>query len=475
MSLGTLLERPQPGRQPATLPPPARTQPPAAPPPSTRPGRPAPSRDLFVDLVRVGAVVVIVVLHWLMPVLDYADVTLTTANAFATGNAWAITWVSQVMPLIFFAGGAAAAISLPRRWARQRNTPATTASWVADRLRRLIVPVLPLAAGWLLVPAVLVAIGIPDQPVQVAAELVGRLLWFLGAYLVLVTLTPVLLRLHDRFRGREVVVLALGAIAVDWLRFGWLDGAGWVGFLNVVLVWGAVYQVGVHYGRGRRWSAARSAAAFAIGLVTLTAAVAFGPYPASMIGMPGEPVSNMNPPTAVLLALAAAQLGALLAVRRLLVRWAARPPVTAMLGWVSSRMMTIYLWHTPALVLVAGVAVLGFGLTTPVPFSAEWRTAVPLWLAVLTAVLAMLVQFAARFEAAIGPVARETRPIRVAAAMALAAGSLVVLTVGGFSRDMRLWPLAATLGVAAAVGLASGRSHPPAGWVRAAAKARVEA
>jgi hypothetical protein len=297
MSLGTLLERPQPGRQPATLPPPARTQPPAAPPPSTRPGRPAPSRDLFVDLVRVGAVVVIVVLHWLMPVLDYADGTLTTANAFATGSAWAITWVSQVMPLIFFAGGAAAAISLPRRWARQRHTPATTASWVADRLRRLIVPVLPLAAVWLLVPAVLVAIGIPDQPVQVAAELVGRLLWFLGAYLVLVALTPVLLRLHDRFRGREVVVLALGAIAVDWLRFGWLDGAGWVGFLNVVLVWGAVYQVGVHYGRGRRWSAARSAAASAIGLVTVAAAVAFGPYPASMIGMPGEPVSNMNPPT----------------------------------------------------------------------------------------------------------------------------------------------------------------------------------
>jgi hypothetical protein len=434
-----------------------------------------PPRDLFIDLLRVGAIVVIVAQHWLMPVLAYDGETLATGNAFAASGGWAITWAGQVMPLIFFAGGAAAAISLPGRRDRDGRTAATTRGWLADRLHRLVAPVLPLAAVWLPLPALLVAAGVPSQPVQIAADLVGRLLWFLAAYLVLVVLTPVLLRARDRWRGAEVAVLALGAVGVDVVRFGWLDGAAWLGYANVLLVWGAVYQVGVHYGGGRRWAGRRCAAVAAAGLLATVVAVATGPYPASMIGMPGEPLSNMNPPTAVLLTLAAAQLGGLLAVRPLLVQWAVRPPVTAMLGWVSRRMMTIYLWHTPALVLVAGVAVIGLGLSTPAPFSAQWRNAAPLWLAALTAVLAVLVQLAARFEAPITTLASGRGIVRLAAATALAGGGLLMLTVGGFGQHMRLWPLAATLGVAAAVGLASGRSHLPTGWVRAAGKARVEA
>lgn len=446
--------------------------------PAVRPADPAhrrPPRDQFIDVLRAAAIVVIVVQHWLMPVLTYGDGRLITGNAFAVPGGWVITWFSQVMPLIFFAGGAAAAISLDSRRQRHGTGHDTSAGWLADRLHRLARPVLPLALAWLPLPYLLDAVGVPSQPVQLAAELVGRLLWFLAAYVVLVSLTPLLLRAASRFGGAEVAALAAAAVAVDVLRFGWLDGAIPIGYFNVLLVWGAIYQAGVHYGRGRIGSPQRAAATAVAGVLVLTVAVAAGPYPASMIGMPGEPMSNMNPPTAVLLALAAAQLGALVAVRAVLLRWARRRPVTAALGWISSRMMTIYLWHTPALVLVAGVAVVGFGYSMPDPFGADWREVAPLWLAALTATLAVLVRLAERFEHAM-PVARNRPGItRLTCATALIGGGLLILSAIGFNPAMQPWPTAAVVALGVGVGLASGGIHPLAGWGQTVQKARLDA
>jgi hypothetical protein len=151
-----------------------------------------PSRDRFIDLLRATAIITIVCLHWLMPVVSYDDGVLSTANALATGAGWAITWVAQVMPLIFFAAGAAAAVSLDAR--RRRPGPGATSAWVAERLHRIGRPVIPLAAVWLALPYLLIAAGLPAQPVEIASALVGRLLWFLAAYVLLIILTPALLR-----------------------------------------------------------------------------------------------------------------------------------------------------------------------------------------------------------------------------------------------------------------------------------------
>lgn len=128
-----------------------------------------PRRDPFIDLIRVLAIGVVVLEHWLFPVLafDPASGQLAAGNALASPGAWLTTWLGQVMPLVFFAGGAANAIS----WSGcARAGAGTRRGWYADRVRRLAWPVLALAAVWLPLPHVLVALGVPAQPVELAAD-----------------------------------------------------------------------------------------------------------------------------------------------------------------------------------------------------------------------------------------------------------------------------------------------------------------
>ncbi|GAA0983438.1 acyltransferase [Acrocarpospora macrocephala] len=363
-------------------------------------------RDRFIDMLRVFGIVLVVVQHWSMPVLLYADGRLTTGNALAAIPL--VTWLSQVMPLVFFAGGAANAIS----WRKGGD------GWVARRVGRLGWPVLPLAAVWLPLPYLLGWLGVPEQPVEVAARIVGQLLWFLAVYLVAVVATPYLIRM----RAAVVLpVLAGGAVAMDVIRFAGFEPAG---YLNVVFVWLAVHQIGFLYAEGRlAWLSGRRAAGLAVaGFGMVAALVAAGPYPMSMIGMPGA-ISNMAPPSACLLALFAGQLGLAMLLRPALNRVAARPGPGALLEWLAPRMMTIYLWHMPALVAVAGVAVVGFGLDTPAIGSAEWWALTPCWLFCLGVLLAALVRVLGRFE---------QPPAWVGGSAVLVGGGLTALMITGF-------------------------------------------
>jgi hypothetical protein len=261
--------------------------------------------------------------------------------------------------------------------------------------------------------------------------------------------------------------LAAAAVVVDLVRFNLLDGAHAVGFANILFVWATVYQAGIAYASGTlTWARGRRAVAVAAGGLAMAAlAVALGPYPGSMIGMPGEPVSNMSPPTAVLLAISALQLGVALSLRPGIERWASRGPVAAGLGWLSARLMTIYVWHMPALIVVAGIAVVGFGWATPPLLSAEWRAAMPLWLACLAAVLTGLVRLFGRFE---HPMAGAPLPTawRVRLATVLIGLGLLSLTTSGFSPGLVLQPHGpAAAGLAVALGTAALRS-PRAGLGR---------
>lgn len=360
-------------------------------------GAPPHTRDRFLDLIRTLAVVGVVVQHWTMPVLGYSDGTLTTGNALATPGWWVVTWLSQVMPLVFFAGGAANLISLRRAQGAGADTGTSTRNWLAARLRRLLLPVLPLLAVWLVVPTVLRDLGVPEQPVAVGGAIAAQLLWFLAVYLLAIVTTPLMAAAHRRFGFAVVPALALVAVAVDVARFG---DVPLVGYANAVFVWLAAAQLGFQYVDGvlGRLSTCRSLVLSAAGFGATALLVAFGPYAQSMIGMPGAPVSNMSPPNVALVGLAAGQVGLVLAMRPLLTRVAARRPVAAALSWAGPRFMSIYLWHMPALIVVAGVAVVALGYTTPDPGTVGWLAMVPVWLAATAAVLAVLVRVAGRFE-----------------------------------------------------------------------------
>ncbi len=384
---------------------------------------PAPAgRDPFIDVLRVFGMVLVVLQHWSIPLLSFADGRISTGNALAAGNAWMITWISQVMPLVFFAGGAANAIS--RRSAARRGD--ATPVWLAVRLRRLAWPVVPLAAVWLPLPHLLLALGVPEQPVLTASRLAGQLLWFLAIYLVAVAATTPMLRLNMLYGWRVPAALAAGAVAVDVLRF--TSGLDVAGLPNIALVWLAVHQLGFLYadGRlGRPW-------VLALGGYGLGAAlVAFGPYPLSMIGMPGA-VSNMAPPTVALLAVGVGQIGLALALRRWIVSFAGWPGVSRALGWAGDRMMTLYLWHMSALFVIVSVVVVGLGISTPAPGTPAWLSGWPHWLLMLALAMWPLLRGFARFETppAAGPYTGGT--VRVLVAAALVGLGLLTLTVIGF-------------------------------------------
>ncbi|WP_051386260.1 acyltransferase family protein [Actinokineospora inagensis] len=375
-------------------------------------------RDPFLDVLRVGAVLLVVFQHWLMPVLSTDGRTLVTGNALATPGWWVVTWLSQVMPVVFFAGGAANTHSY--------RAAVDKRGWLASRLRRLVIPVLPLAGVWVVLPDLLLRLEVPPQPVDIAGGITAQLLWFLVVYLIVVALTPVMVKAHERFGAWVVVPLAAVAVLVDVVRFAGLPEAG---FANAVVVWVAVHQIGICYAdglleRGRRFHAAMAVAGYG----TVALMVACGPYALSMIGMPGAPVSNMSPPAAVLLPLAVGQLGLLLLARPVLNRLAG-PTLTAL----GTRCTTIYLWHMPALVVVAGVTVMGFGYHTPEPGTVAWFAAAPMWLGCAALVLATLVRVFGRFETGGGRAVPSTRD--TTAGFVTAAGGLLGLTVHGFGPD----------------------------------------
>ncbi|WP_433239233.1 acyltransferase family protein [Streptosporangium sp. CA-135522] len=382
-----------------------------------------PGRDVFIDVLRLFGMALVVLQHWSMPVLSFADGRISTGNALSTGGAWMITWISQVMPLVFFAGGAANAIG----WRGSVRRGGTASAWLAVRLRRLTWPVLPLAAVWVPLPHLLLAAGMPQQPVVTASRLAGQLLWFLAIYLVAVALTLPMLRLNMRYGWRVPAALMAGAVVVDVARFA--SGLDAIGFLNIGLVWLAVHQLGFLYadGRlGRPWVMALTGYGLAAALV------AFGPYPGSMIGMPGAAVSNMAPPTIALLAVAIGQIGLAVALRRWIVAFARWPWVSRVLAWAAPRMMTVYLWHMSAMFVVTSVVVVGLGVSTPRPGSSAWLSGWPHWLLALALAMYPLLRCLARFETPAQAPPYGGGMARTVAAMALAGVGLLILTAIGF-------------------------------------------
>lgn len=384
-------------------------------------------RDPFLDVVRVLAIVLVVFQHWLVPVLGWTGTELTTGNAYATPGWWVLTWVGQVMPLVFFAGGAANLLSLRSHRARGGSDR----DWLSTRLHRLAIPLLPVVGVWLLLPRTLMTLGVPAQPLNVGAAVVGQLLWFMAVYLAAILLTPLMVKAHERYGLRVLAGLVGTAVLIDVIRF--VDG-GLIAYVNAVIVWLAVHQMGFLYAAGKPVST-RGAVALAIGGYGTTALmVAFGPYPLSMVGMPGAPVSNAGPPTTCLIALGVGQIGMVLLARPLIRSLVRRPRAARVLTWIGARSMSLYLWHMSAMITVAGVWTIGFGYSTPTPGSLAWFAVLPLWIGSCAAVLFGLLRLFGRFEANCpGPLALQPPTPQIVLGTILVAVGTLGIAANGFT------------------------------------------
>jgi hypothetical protein len=131
-------------------------------------------------------------------------------------------------------------------------------------------------------------------------------------YLAVVALTPITLAAHRHGGWWAVVLLAVSASILDVGRF--TLGVEALGYPNVILVWVLAHQLGYLYA-DRRLGRREAAALAVVGVVPLSLLVAFGPYPASMVGTPRDEISNMYPPNLAIVALALWQIGVAVLVR----------------------------------------------------------------------------------------------------------------------------------------------------------------
>ncbi|WP_459180719.1 acyltransferase family protein [Streptomyces sp.] len=355
-------------------------------------------RDRYVDLLRVVSLGTVVLGHWLMAAVSVgADGTAEVGNLLAVKpGLQPLTWVLQVMPVFFFVGGFSHALSY-RSLDRKLSGQGVYAAFLRARLQRLLRPTMVFAAVWGAGALALQVLGAGGPLGEVAARLVAQPLWFIGIYLAMVAFTPPLLRLHDRYGWGAFAGLVGGAAAVDVLRFAF--GVPFVPFLNFAFVWLAVHQLGFLRADGRL----RRPGAMAVGgLVSAAGLVAFGPYPLSMVGMPGERISNMAPPTFALLCHGVWLVGAVELLRRPAARLLDRPRVWRGVVVANGIAMTAFLWHLTAMLGVYAL-VLAAGLPVPAPGSGTWWAQVPVRMAVAAGVTAALVAVFRRAERPPGP------------------------------------------------------------------------
>ncbi|MFD8026163.1 acyltransferase family protein [Streptomyces lavendulae] len=348
------------------------------------------ARDRYVDLLRVASLATVVLGHWLMAAVSGDGI----GNLLAlVPPLQVLTWALQVMPVFFFVGGFSHALSYRSLERRYPGRPGY-AVFLRARLRRLLRPTLVFVLVWAaLALAVQLAGHGGGRLTGAALRTVTQPLWFIGIYLAMVALTPPLLRLHARHGWAAFAALAGAAALVDVLRFAL--GVPYVEFLNFALVWLAVHQLGFLRADGRITRPALLGAAGLAGAVLL---VAFGPYPLSMVGMPGEKVSNMAPPTLALLCHGMWLVGAVQLLARPAGAWLARPRVWHGVVAANGVAMTAFLWHLTAMLGVyAGQLLLGMDL--PEPATGAWWAQVPVRILLAAALTALLVACFRRFEA----------------------------------------------------------------------------
>lgn len=339
-----------------------------------------------MDLLRALALLLVVLGHWLVSAIGGGHGRLTGHSALESLTwAYPITWLFQVIPVFFMVGGYANAASLTSH----RNRGGTAAGWLTTRAARLVrsttALVLVLVAGALLARI----LGVDPVQIRYAVWAASIPLWFLSAYLVVIALTPVMHALHRRFGPAVPVVLVVLVALGDLARFHHADGLV-VG--NVAFGWLAMHQVGFFWRDGRpRLTPRRSLLVLLGGLAALVLLTVVGPYPVTMIDVSTERIKNASPPTVALLAAATFQLGLIMVLDPLAQRWLHRQRPWQVVIAANRVLLTIFLWHMSAVVLLAGGLAYAHLLPSPpVGTVVWWLWRIP-WLIMLAVVLAVLV------------------------------------------------------------------------------------
>ncbi|WP_238007436.1 acyltransferase [Dactylosporangium sp. AC04546] len=299
------------------------------------------NRDTSVDALRAVAVAGVVLGHWLVSavVSDPYDTSALHGESPLQHAPYLApaSWLFQTLGLFFFASGFAA-------------TRRKTSSGKPRKQRRLLVPVLILAAVWLPALGILKAAGAPDTTTHVVESLVTHPLWFLAAYLVLTAAAPALKRLVRTAGAPAVLLPLLFVVLTDAFREDGLPE--WWRLTMVPVAWSVPYLLGIALAQERlspRHGPLLAVSGLAGGALLLTVAG----YPPSAVGVPGDRFSNLDPPSLAAMSLVMLQIGMYLMLRD---RLRHTPATAAVTGTLNRHALSIFLWHQPALLLVTFAA-----------------------------------------------------------------------------------------------------------------------
>ena len=345
-----------------------------------------PQRDRAVDALRALAIAGVIGGHWLVTALVTGSSqhgTVVHDNSPLASMPWLapVSWIFQTLAVFFLVGGYSAA-----RGYRGGYLP-----WLRKRMIRLARPVAALVAVWIPVTVGMCLAGVPATTVHTIVFLVISPLWFLGVYAVLTALTPAAMWLVRRFGAWAAAFPAAVVAVADLVRFG-LHGPSWLGWANLPAGWLVPYLLGIAWALGSLHGRRIPALMLAGGAAATGALIAWAGYPASMVGVNGAHISNLNPPTLAAVTFGIAQCGLALLLRERLARLMRRPLAWAGIALVNLSAMTLFLWHQTAFVTVSSAGLLAGrvpGLLTA-PAGGLWVAERLAWLPVFAITLSGL-------------------------------------------------------------------------------------
>ena len=336
----------------------------------TKPAVDLSKRDLTLDLTRVFCVLLVVAIHLMFVGVGHDRSGALTISRPLDHEAWfpLATWAGQIMPVFFVVGGFAGLTS----WRSTIRRGKTARDFARTRVLRLAQPALPLFIFYVVVLGAATLIGVSPGLLAGVATGAGSPLWFLAAYTLCQALVPFMAGLHERAPKTTLLVLLAGAVLVDVLRFS-TDNV-LIGLVNLAFVWLLIQQFGFWYADGwfdrRAWwqLVAIAAVCYAL-LIPMTMLFAHS-YLVDML-------TNLNPPTVPLILLGLAQACLLRLLKPALSALMRTRAAKAVVFLVGSRLMTVYLWHLPIIIIFAGAALLIPG-ASPEPASEAWWLSRPL-------------------------------------------------------------------------------------------------
>ena len=297
------------------------------------------NRDLALDSVRAWSLIVVVFGHFIMQIYFWDNGIPQSGNTLSSGNLWPFTtWILQVMPLFFIAGGAV-------NFGSYLRSQGNFNQWLWQRTRRLMKPTVVFLLTLAIAFSIITLLADESVTDGLVTGVTGPL-WFLSVYILVVALTPLSVNVWKRLGKKSIAIFLLLAVLVDYLRLNVLDAFG---VLNLIIIWVMVHQLGFWYQEGVTKVHARAFIAFGL-ISNILLTQVFQLYPTSLVGIPTEKFSNMAPPTIILAFHSFVLFGLLVLLAPWLQKVTSTPRGFRLMSRAAMLAMTIYLWHMAVLV-----------------------------------------------------------------------------------------------------------------------------